>query len=226
MLPEVVSEPRLPTWSLEKVNAPKTWGEYGYTGKGVVVGVMDSGVDGGHPALASRWRGRNGDSERELVRGDGRELRGAGRRARARHARHGSIVGGAPGEIVGVAPDAEWIAVKIFRDTGSTSSSIIHDGFQWMLAPGGDPAKAPRRRQQLVGLGGDAEHGVPRGRARVGRGRDLPGIRERERRPRHRHGRLTGELPGVVRRRRDRHQRPDRLLLEPRDRSSGTASAT
>ncbi|HWN22577.1 MAG TPA: carboxypeptidase regulatory-like domain-containing protein, partial [Gaiellaceae bacterium] len=142
-LPETPSEPRLPTWGLEKVGAPKTWGEYGYTGKGVVVGVMDSGVDGGHPALASRWRGRAGDTtsswyaatgENYAVPGDGHG-----------HGTHvtGTIVGGAPGDIVGVAPDSEWIAVKIFRDSGSTTSSIIHDGFQWMLAPGGDPTKAP-----------------------------------------------------------------------------------
>ena len=142
-LPEAESEPRLPTWGLEKVNAPKTWGDYGFTGKGVVVGTMDSGVDGGHPALASRWRGRTGATSSSWYAATGENYAepadGHG------HGTHvmGTIVGGAPGEIVGVAPDAEWIAVKIFRDSGSTTSSIIHDGFQWMLAPGGDPAKAP-----------------------------------------------------------------------------------
>ena len=142
-LPETTSEPRLPTWGLEKVAAPRTWGEYGYTGKGVVVGVMDSGVDGGHPALASRWRGRTGDTSSSWYAATGENYAEPG--DGHGHGTHvtGTIVGGAPGDIVGVAPDAQWIAAKIFRDSGSTSSSIIHDGFQWMLAPGGDPTKAP-----------------------------------------------------------------------------------
>ena len=106
--------------------------------------MMDSGVDGGHPALAGRWRGRNGDiaSSWYAATGENYAEPGDGHG----HGTHvtGTILGGPPGEVVGVAPDAEWIAVKIFRDWGSTTASIIHDGFQWMLAPGGDPAKAPR----------------------------------------------------------------------------------
>ncbi|HVM16336.1 MAG TPA: carboxypeptidase regulatory-like domain-containing protein [Gaiellaceae bacterium] len=141
--PEVEPSPRFPTWGLEKVNAPKTWGDYGFTGEGVVVGVMDTGVDGGHPALASRYRGRNGDhaSSWFVPTGENYPTPGDGHG----HGTHvtGSILGGPPGEVVGVAPDAQWIAAKIFRDSGSTTTSIIHAAFEWMLAPGGDPAKAP-----------------------------------------------------------------------------------
>ena len=38
------------------VNAPALWA-LGYTGQGVVVASLDSGVDIGHPDLAARWRG-------------------------------------------------------------------------------------------------------------------------------------------------------------------------
>ena len=38
------------------VRAPEVWA-LGITGEGVVVATLDTGVDGGHPALASRWRG-------------------------------------------------------------------------------------------------------------------------------------------------------------------------
>ncbi|HEX7254833.1 MAG TPA: carboxypeptidase regulatory-like domain-containing protein [Gaiellaceae bacterium] len=142
-VPPVQSSPRLPTWGLEKVNAPRAWGDHGFTGEGVVVGVMDTGVDGGHPALRDKFRGRDGDtgSSWYVPTGENYPEPGDGHG----HGTHvtGTIVGGPPGEVVGVAPDADWIAVKIFRDTGSTSTSIIHDGFQWMLAPGGDPARAP-----------------------------------------------------------------------------------
>ncbi len=136
-------EPLLPSWSLEKVHAPDVWGEYGVRGEGVVVGIMDSGADGGHPALGASWRGTTGDpatswyaptGENYPIPGDGYG-----------HGTHvtGSIVGSAPGELTGVAPGVQWIAAKIFRDSGSTTESVIHDGFQWMLAPGGDPAAAP-----------------------------------------------------------------------------------
>ena len=39
-----------------------------------------------------------------------------------------------------MAPDARWIAVKIFNDRGVSSSTAIHRGFQWLLDPDGNPA--------------------------------------------------------------------------------------
>src|SRR5262245_62300138 len=55
----------------------------------------------------------------------------------------GVMVGGdAGGSSVGVAPDATWIAVKIFNDRGTATSSGIHQGFQWLLDPDGNPATA------------------------------------------------------------------------------------
>jgi Subtilase family len=55
----------------------------------------------------------------------------------------GVMVGGdAGGSSVGIAPDATWIAVKIFNDRGTATSSGIHQGFQWLLDPDGNPATA------------------------------------------------------------------------------------
>ena len=125
------------------MHAPDVWGEYGVRGAGVVVGVMDSGADGDHPALAGSWRGRDGDVATSWFAATGEPYPtpddGNG------HGTHvtGSIVGAPPGEVIGVAPGAQWIAAKIFRDSGSTTDSIIHSAFEWMLAPGGEPAAAP-----------------------------------------------------------------------------------
>ena len=44
---------------------------------------------------------------------------------------------------IGVAPGAKWIAARIFDSTGFAYDSWIHAGFQWILAPGGDPDRAP-----------------------------------------------------------------------------------
>ena len=142
-VPTQTGEPLLPSWALERVHAPQVWGEYGVRGDNVVVGVMDSGVDGDHPALADSWRGRQGDPAASwyVPTGENYPSPGDGNG----HGTHvtGSIVGAAPGEVTGVAPEAEWIAAKIFTDSGATTNSIIHAAFEWMLAPGGDPAAAP-----------------------------------------------------------------------------------
>jgi subtilisin family serine protease len=44
---------------LRDINANKLW-EIGITGSNVIVMNLDTGVDGAHPALASRWRGTVG----------------------------------------------------------------------------------------------------------------------------------------------------------------------
>jgi subtilisin family serine protease len=122
--------------NLGVVNAPALW-DLGLRGQGVVVANMDTGVDVSHPELASRWRGGtnswfdpNGEHPTTPtdVNGHGTWTMGV-------------MVGGdAGGTSIGVAPDASWIAVKIFNDRGSTTSTAIHRGFQWLLDPDGNPA--------------------------------------------------------------------------------------
>jgi bacillopeptidase F len=41
---------------------------------------------------------------------------------------------------VGVAPGAQWIAVKMFRDDGLATVTATHKGFQWLLDPDNDPS--------------------------------------------------------------------------------------
>jgi subtilisin family serine protease len=120
------------------VNAPALWA-LGFRGQGAVVASLDTGVDVSHPDLASRWRGGtnswydpNGEHPTTPtdVNGHGTWTMGV-------------MVGGdAGGTSIGVAPDASWIAVKIFNDRGTTTSSVIHRGFQWLLDPDGNPATA------------------------------------------------------------------------------------
>jgi len=142
----VVPAPQLPATApsapaetnVALVNAPELW-DLGYRGQGVVVANMDTGVDVTHPDLASRWRGGtnswydpNGEHPTTPtdVSGHGTWTMGV-------------MVGGdAGGSSVGVAPDATWIAVKIFNDRGTATSTAIHQGFQWLLDPDGNPATA------------------------------------------------------------------------------------
>ncbi|MGH3347017.1 MAG: carboxypeptidase regulatory-like domain-containing protein, partial [Nocardioides sp.] len=141
--PEPTSAPKLPTWGVERVRATEVWGQFGNRGSGVVLGLMDSGVDLQHPALTDSWRGATGDPAKSWFVSTGEDYATPG--DGFGHGTHvaGTMVGGPPGEVVGVAPGATWIAAKIFNDGGGASTSGIHAAFQWMLAPGGDPAARP-----------------------------------------------------------------------------------
>ena len=66
LAPEVKVEetkPRLPEWGLEKIFAPRVWGEYDLQGEGIVVGIMDTGVSSKHEALRHNYRGRDGQHQ-------------------------------------------------------------------------------------------------------------------------------------------------------------------
>lgn len=149
--------PLLPEWGLEAVQAPRTWGEFGDRGDGVTVAVLDTGVAADHPALAPSYRGRDGDHSDSwyVATGENYPEPGDGNG----HGTHvtGSVAGGAPGEVVGVAPEADWIGVKILRDNGSGALSGILDGMQWVLAPGGDPAAAPDIANNSWGITGGGD---------------------------------------------------------------------
>jgi serine protease AprX len=121
--------------NIEQVRAPQLW-QQGFAGQGVTVAIMDSGVDLNHPDLGPRWRGGsnswfdpNGEHPDSPV-----DVGGHGTGVM------GILVGGnAGGSYIGVAPEAQWIAVKIFNDAGQASSSGIHQGFGWLLDPDGNP---------------------------------------------------------------------------------------
>ena len=121
-------------WNLHSVRAPQMWAA-GYDGTGTVVASMDSGVDYLHPDLFASWRGGadswfdpNGEHATPY------DSTGHGTQSTS------LMVGGdAGGTNIGVAPGAQWIAVKIFNDAGLASLSVIHQGFQWLLDPDNNP---------------------------------------------------------------------------------------
>ncbi|MDJ0350528.1 S8 family serine peptidase [Cryobacterium sp. PH29-G1] len=138
VIPAVAS----PEPNIDKVSAPALWAS-GFSGQGVVVASLDSGVDSSHPDLAGSWRGGTNSwydpyGEHPLTPTD---LSGHGT------ATTGVIVGGdAGGTTIGMAPGAKWIAAKIFNDRGAATTTAIHQAFQWVLDPDHDPntADAPQ----------------------------------------------------------------------------------
>ena len=120
-----------PGWNITAVQAPEVW-VLGHTGKGVVVASMDTGVDLAHPDLRRTWRGGvNSWFDPHGEEAAPYDALGHGTQAM------GVIVGGSA---LGVAPDARWIAVKLYNADGRARMSDIHLAFQWLMDPDGDPA--------------------------------------------------------------------------------------
>lgn len=116
---------------LRVINAHRLW-QIGITGAGRLVMNVDTGVDGNHPALNSRWRGnwvpwyhawfdRNGSTNFPT---DCQS-----------HGTHtiGTMCGRGADDTVGVAPDARWIAARTICSSPHTSNSIA--AFQWAMNP-------------------------------------------------------------------------------------------
>lgn len=120
-----------PEWNILAVHAPALWAQ-GQTGRGVVVASMDTGIDLSHPDLRRRWRGgSNSWFDPHQEEATPYDATGHGTQSLA-------IALGGSG--VGMAPDARWIAARLFDSNGRARMSDIHLAFQWLLDPDGDPA--------------------------------------------------------------------------------------
>lgn len=128
------------------IRADEVWA-LGITGNGVLVANMDTGVDGNHPALASRWRGVA--DPRYAANPEWAWLDPfAGQNNfpydSNGHGTHtmGSVCGGSPGDQVGVAPGAQWIAAGAIDRGGGIPQTVADamTSFQWFLDPDGNPA--------------------------------------------------------------------------------------
>ena len=142
--------------NIDLINAPALWA-LGYTGQGVTVAIVDSGVDVQHPELGPRWRGGSNSWFNAVAENCGTVGVTCATSCDtnttepcdfidAQNFAHGTgvagvLVGGsAGGTAIGVAPGAQWIAAKIFDSNDGAPLSIIHQAFAWLLDPDGVPA--------------------------------------------------------------------------------------
>lgn len=120
-----------PGWNVDAVHAPELWA-MGFTGQGVVVAEMDTGVDIAHPELRGKYRGgTNSWFDPHGEEDTPYDALGHGTQAM------GVMVGG---PAIGIAPGASWIAARLFNSDGRASMSDIHRAFQWLMDPDGDPS--------------------------------------------------------------------------------------
>ncbi len=134
-----------PEPGIQLIQADRVWSELGITGEGVLAAVIDTGVDGDHPAMESRWRGldvryRNNP---EWAWYDPYNSRNDFPYDCCGHGSHtmGTTIGGAPGDQVGVAPGAQWIAAGAIDRGGGIERTVADaiKAFQWMADPDDNP---------------------------------------------------------------------------------------
>ena len=128
------------TPGLRAIRAPEVWYDLGFTGLGRLIGSLDTGVDGSHPALAARWRGVfHPHAECWL------DVLGNGTTTPADfhdHGTHttGTMCGVAPDDTIGVAWQAMWIATNaIDQGVSDDFDNDIIQCFEWFTDPDGDP---------------------------------------------------------------------------------------
>jgi subtilisin family serine protease len=137
------SDANTPPPGIVAVHAPQVWYQLGIKGEGALIGGLDTGVDGTHPALGYRWRGRFAPWQycwRSPVGGTTTPTDTYGHGTHTMGTMCGATVATGTGDTVGVAPSALWIADDaINQGTGSGLDADILDGFQWFADPDGNP---------------------------------------------------------------------------------------
>ena len=129
---------RTVTSGIAAINADDVWNLLGINGTGALVGSIDTGVEGTHPALSANWRGNHGAPVAQCWL-DAAGLGHATPTDSHGHGTHttGTMVGT---NDIGVAPGAWWIASNIINSgTGSTFDNGVIASFQFMADPDGNP---------------------------------------------------------------------------------------
>ena len=135
-------------WNLEAINAYKAQRYTKDCNNEVVVGIIDSGVDSTHRAISKNYRGNDSSlaaySWYNTITGkDGSQEKPYDDRGHGTHV-CGTILGSKENALLGVAPKAKWIGVKVFDQDGETDNVKLLKAGEWIMAPNGDPTKAPK----------------------------------------------------------------------------------
>ncbi len=126
---EVSLPPEGTLWNLEMIHVPQVWEELGVTGKGIVIGQTDSGVEGSHPELKQSYRGEAGSNDYNWLDP------WYGSYSPVDYGGHGTgTLSIEVGSTRGIARDAEWIGcVNLARNLGNPARYL--DCMQFMFAP-------------------------------------------------------------------------------------------
>ena len=143
------------TYGIRAINADDMWG-LGFTGDGVVVAGLDTGVSRSHPALSAQYRGATSGSNYNWFDSVGSSTSPRDDHGHGTHTM-GTMVGTTTERCnIGVAPGAKWIAANGCA-AGCADATLVASG-QWLLAPtrldgtAADPARRPHVVNNSWGL--------------------------------------------------------------------------
>lgn len=125
---EVVAEGDIPNnYGISKIRADEAR-QQGLDGSGVKVGIIDTGADADHPALAGKVAAFKDFVQQKTEAYDDQG-----------HGSHcaGTIAGEGG---IGVAPQAKLVVAKALNSRGGGTLSGLLEAMQWMLDPDGNPA--------------------------------------------------------------------------------------
>ncbi|MGZ4809046.1 MAG: S8 family peptidase [Thermoanaerobaculia bacterium] len=143
--------------SVNRIGANQVWTSFGTRGRGVVVAVIDTGIDYTHPALGGSFgsRGRvvggydfvNKDNDPMDDNGHGTHVAG--------------IIGANGGGLIGVAPDVTFLAYKVLGADGSGSDSNVMSGIERAVDPNQDGDPSDHADVVNMSLGGPGQPDDP-----------------------------------------------------------------
>lgn len=122
-------------WGVRTIGALSSWGAYEARGRGIKIGLLDTGVDASHPDLAGKiaaWAEFDAD---------GQEVSGSTPHDSATHGTHcaGTLVGGrASGRWIGVAPEASIAAALVLDGAKGGTDAQVLAGIDWAIDQGVD----------------------------------------------------------------------------------------
>jgi len=146
-----------PTDNITKIKADQLWAQYGTRGAGVVIAIIDTGIDYRHPSLGGGF----GPGYRVI---GGYDFVNKDNDPMDDHF-HGTHVAGIAAarsaDLVGVAPEASLIAFKVLGANGSGSESNVLAAIERTVDPNGDGDTRDRVDVANLSLGGSGNPDDP-----------------------------------------------------------------
>jgi serine protease AprX len=121
------------TWGLRKIHAPEVWA-LGYTGTGIIAGMIDTGVNYNHLDLADHmwtdpnypnygWNFESNNNNPIDISGHGSHTAGT------------VAADGTAGTQCGVAPDCQIMALRVRTQADSIAENQVWQAFQFVISP-------------------------------------------------------------------------------------------